>query len=58
MARSCFQMSFAATLAIVAGYQGGLSWMSAGAETPLGARIALIGGREIIGLVFISRSPA
>jgi competence protein ComEC len=54
MARSCFQMSFAATLAIVAGYQGGLSWMSAGAETPLGARIALIGGREIIGLVFIS----
>jgi competence protein ComEC len=49
-----FQMSFAATLAIVAGYQGGLGWMSAGADTPLGARIALIGGREVVGLVLIS----
>lgn len=49
-----FQMSFAATLAIVAGYQGGLGWMSAGADTPIGARIALIGGREIAGLVIIS----
>ena len=28
--------------------------MNAGAETPLGARIALIGGREIIGMVLIS----
>jgi len=49
-----FQMSFAATLAIVAGYQGGLRWMSGGADTPLGARIALIGGREIVGLILIS----
>jgi competence protein ComEC len=49
-----FQMSFAATLAIVAGYQGGLAWMQAGAETPRGARVALWGGREIIGLVLIS----
>jgi competence protein ComEC len=49
-----FQMSFAATLAIVAGYQGGVRWMSAGADTPLGARIALIGGREIVGLVLVS----
>ena len=46
-----FQMSFAATLALVAGYQHGLPWMTAGAETPLGARIALWGGREIVGLV-------
>lgn len=49
-----FQMSFAATLAIVAGYQGGRAWMSAGANTPLGARIALFGGREVVGLVIIS----
>ena len=28
-----FQMSFAATLALVAGYQGGLPWMTAGADT-------------------------
>ena len=40
-----FQMSFAATLALVAGYERGLPWMSAAAETPLGARIALWGGR-------------
>ena len=45
-----FQMSFAATLALVAGYQRGLPWMTAGADTPLGARIALWGGREIVGL--------
>jgi competence protein ComEC len=49
-----FQMSFAATLAIVAGYQGGLPWMTGGVETPLGARIGLIGGRWIVGLVIIS----
>jgi competence protein ComEC len=49
-----FQMSFAATLAIVAGYQGGLSWMQAGAETPRGARVALWGGREMVGLMLIS----
>src|SRR6266446_528689 len=35
-----FQMSFAATLALVAGYTGGLRWLSAGADTPRGARIA------------------
>ncbi|MEA2903534.1 MAG: competence protein ComEC [Alphaproteobacteria bacterium] len=49
-----FQMSFAATLAIVAGYQGGVAWMHSGADTPLGARIALWGGREIVGLLLIS----
>src|SRR5215475_9733993 len=49
-----FQMSFAATLALVAGYQQGLPWMSKGGETPLGARIALIGGREIVSLVIVS----
>ena len=49
-----FQMSFAATLALVAGYQQGLPWMNGGAETPLGARIALWGGREIAGLLIVS----
>jgi competence protein ComEC len=49
-----FQMSFAATLAIVAGYQGSLAWMHSGADTSLGARIALLGGREIVGLVLMS----
>ena len=49
-----FQMSFAATLALVAGYQQGVPWTVAGAETPLGARIALFGGREILGLVLVS----
>ena len=49
-----FQMSFAATLALVAGYQQGLPWMNGNAETPLGARIALWGGREIAGLLIVS----
>jgi len=49
-----FQMSFAATLALVAGYERGLPWMSAAAETPMGARIALWGGRAILGLIVVS----
>ncbi len=49
-----FQMSFAATLALVSGYSGGLRWMSAGADTPLGARIALWGGREVVSLILAS----
>jgi len=49
-----FQMSFAATLALVAGYQHGLPWMNKGGDTPLGARIALWGGRQIAGLIIVS----
>jgi competence protein ComEC len=49
-----FQMSFAATLALVAGYQGSLPWMSGSGETPLGARIALWGGRHVVGLLLVS----
>jgi competence protein ComEC len=49
-----FQMSFAATLALVAGYQQGLPWMSKGGDTPLAAKIALWGGREIAGLLLVS----
>jgi competence protein ComEC len=49
-----FQMSFAATLALVAGYERGVSWMRSRADTPLGARIALWGGRELLALVVVS----
>src|SRR5262249_32378679 len=49
-----FQMSFAATLALVAAYERGLPWMMAGANTPLGARVALWGGREIVALLLAS----
>jgi competence protein ComEC len=48
-----FQMSFAATLALIAAYQYGLPWR-ADADTSLGARVALWGGREIAGLVLAS----
>jgi competence protein ComEC len=49
-----FQMSFAATLALIAAYERGLPWMTAGADTSLGARIALWGGREIVALLLAS----
>jgi competence protein ComEC len=48
-----FQMSFAATLALIVGYERGLPW-SANADTTFGARAALWGGREILGLVLAS----
>ena len=48
-----FQMSFAATLALIAAYQYGLPWR-ANAETSIGARVALWGGREIVGLALAS----
>ena len=48
-----FQMSFAATLALIAGYQYGLPWR-ARPDSSLGARAALWGGREIAGLVAVS----
>ncbi len=46
-------MSFAATLALIAGYQYGLPWR-ANADTSFGARVALWGGREIASLIFAS----
>ena len=49
-----FQMSFAATLALVAGYERGLSWARAGANSSLGARAALWGVREVASLVLAS----
>jgi len=54
VAHPSFQMSFAATLGLIAGYERGIPWMRAGADTPLGARIALWGGREIVALVVVS----
>src|SRR5262249_25791829 len=39
---------------LVAGYQQGLPWMSKGGDTPLAAKIALWGGREIVGLLLVS----
>ena len=48
-----FQMSFAATLALIAAYQYGLPWR-ANADTSIGARVALWGGREIVGLALAS----
>lgn len=48
-----FQMSFAATLALIAAYQNGLPWRG-DADTSLSARVALWGGREIAGLLLAS----
>jgi competence protein ComEC len=48
-----FQMSFAATLALIAAYEHGLPWM-ANADTSAGARVALWGGRQALGLVIVS----
>jgi competence protein ComEC len=49
-----FQMSFAATLALIAAYERGLPWKSRYADTPLGARIALWGVYEVAGLIVAS----
>ncbi len=49
-----FQMSFAATLALVAAYERGLPWLQAEPQTALGARIALWGGREVVALLVAS----
>lgn len=49
-----FQMSFAATLALVAAYERGLPWFSSFPETPLATRIALWGGREAVALIVAS----
>jgi len=48
-----FQMSFAATLALISGYSHGLPWR-ASKDSSLAARVALWGGREIVGLMLAS----
>jgi competence protein ComEC len=49
-----FQMSFAATLALIAGYERGALKLRAAGNTSLGARAALWGVNEIIGLTVAS----
>jgi len=48
-----FQMSFAATLALVAAYQHGMPWRG-DKDSSLGMRVALWGAREIFGLLLAS----
>jgi competence protein ComEC len=48
-----FQMSFAATLALIAAYERSLRWQP-DADTSAGARVALWGGNAIAGLVLAS----
>jgi competence protein ComEC len=49
-----FQMSFAATLALIAGYEKGAVKLRAGADSSFGARAALWGVNEIVGLTLAS----
>jgi competence protein ComEC len=49
-----FQMSFAATLALIAGYERNIPRAKAGADSSLGARAALWGVNEIVGLTAAS----
>ncbi|MGH6683343.1 MAG: ComEC/Rec2 family competence protein, partial [Pseudolabrys sp.] len=53
VAHPSFQMSFAATLALIAGYQYALPWR-ANVDTPLHARAALWGGNEAAALIYAS----
>ena len=48
-----FQMSFAATLALIAAYQKGLPWQP-DRDSSLGRRVALWGVREVCGLLLAS----
>ncbi|MFL9824877.1 ComEC/Rec2 family competence protein [Rhodoplanes sp. SY1] len=49
-----FQMSFAATLALVAVYEKGLPWLAAAPRSRLAARLALWGAREVVALLVAS----
>jgi len=49
-----FQMSFAATLALVAAYSRGLPWTRPGVDSSLGARAALWGVNQTAGLILAS----
>ncbi len=49
-----FQMSFAATLALIAGYERGAIKLRGRADSSLGARAALWGVNEIVGLTIAS----
>jgi competence protein ComEC len=49
-----FQMSFAATLALIATYERGIPWVATAPDTPLAARLALWGVRELMLAVIVS----
>jgi competence protein ComEC len=49
-----FQMSFAATLALVAAYDRGVPRMKAGTDSSLGSRAALWGANDITSLIIAS----
>jgi len=49
-----FQMSFAATLALIAVYERGLPWLANVPDNSFSARVALWGGREVVALVLAS----
>jgi competence protein ComEC len=49
-----FQMSFAATLALIAVYERGALWQTAGVDTSLRARVALWGGHRLASLMLAS----
>ena len=49
-----FQMSFAATLGLIALYQRGLPWIAARRDSSFAARAALWGGREAVSLFLAS----
>lgn len=53
VAHPSFQMSFAATLALIAAYQHGLPW-NLDRDSPLGTRVALWGFREAASLILAS----
>jgi competence protein ComEC len=54
VANPSFQMSFAATLALVAGYERGLRWTAVTRDTAVGIRFALWGWRQVAALLFAS----
>jgi competence protein ComEC len=54
VAHPSFQMSFAATLVLVAAYERGMPWTIAATDTSLGVRVALWGGRELVALILVS----
>ena len=54
VAHPSFQMSFAATLALIATYRNGLPFLKADMSTTMGKRFALWGGREVCALILAS----
>jgi competence protein ComEC len=49
-----FQMSFAATLALVAAYERAAPWIAIRRDSALHTRVALWGGHQVVALIFAS----